>query len=182
MDGLAFQSTVTIINYLGVSLGSFFNSDIKNDMDSIGWNIFNTNEKAVLASKKVSFYKGIPVFRFDYNRSGSYGIILLSRDWCDSTDVRHEWGHNVQQAILGPIKYGLCIGLPSMLEWSNRSYYDRPWEITADVFGGVTSRKHNTSDISIGYSYLDISAIFSTLVYSFLPIEYNLTQNSQYYL
>ena len=177
MDGFLFQSAVTIMSYCGVSIGSFFDSDIKDDMDSIGWNIFNTNENAVLESKKVSFYKGVPVFRFNYNRAGSYGIILLSREWCNATDVRHEFGHNVQQAILGPIKYGLCIGLPSMFEWSNRSYYDRPWEITADIFGGVTSRKHNNSDISRGYSYIALSSIFSTLVYTFLPGEYNLTQN-----
>lgn len=180
MVGLLFQSTVTLINYFGATVGSFFDSDIKNDMDSIDWNVFNTSEKAVLESKKVSFYKGVPVFRFNYARAGSYGLILLTNGLRERDVVQHEWGHNVQQLLLGPIKYGLCIGLPSALEWSNRSYYDRPWEITADIFGGVTSRKHSNSDISRGYSYLDLSALFSTLVYGFLPSEYNLTQNLQY--
>lgn len=179
-DGLIFQGTVTLINCFGATVGSFLDSDIKNDMDSIDWNIFNTNETAVLQSKKVSFYKGVPVFRFNYNRSGSYGLILLTKGISSITALRHEWGHNVQQLLLGPIKYGLCIGLPSALQWSNRSYYDRPWEITADIFGGVTSRKHSNLDISRGYSYLDLSAVFSTLVYAFLPGEYNLTQTSQY--
>jgi len=145
-------------------------------MDSINWNIFNTSEAAVLASKKVSFYKGVPVFRFDYNRAGSYGLILLTNGLRNTSAIQHEWGHNVQQLILGPIKYGLCIMLPSALQWSNRSYYDRPWEITADIFGGVTTRKHSNSDTARGYSYLDLSSMFGTLVYLFLPGEYNLQE------
>ena len=89
------------------------------------------------------------------------------------TTLRHEFGHNIQQLILGPINYLLCIGLPSWQQWSNRPYYERPWEITADIFGGVSSRKHNNTDIQRGYSYLDVSAMFGTLSYWFLEDEFN---------
>lgn len=169
--GLLFQSSTSILSYLGISTISLLDEDVKNDMDAINWNIFNTNEQTVLSSKKVSFYKGVPVFKFNYNRSGSFLAIFLYNRTSNINTIRHEWGHNIQQLILGPIKYGLCIGLPSWLEWSNNSYYDRPWEITADIFGGVT-RKHSISDILKGYSYLNVSALFSILSYSFLPGEY----------
>ena len=43
---------------------------------------------------------------------------------------------------MGITNYGFMIGLPSWREWSTRQYYDRPWDITADVFGGVTGRTH----------------------------------------
>ena len=42
---------------------SIFDEDIRNDMNGIGWNPFNTDESATLNSSKVSFYRGVPVFR-----------------------------------------------------------------------------------------------------------------------
>lgn len=63
-------------------------------------------------------------------------------------------------------------GLPSALEWSTRSYYDRPWEITADIFGGVRGRAHTQDDINRGYWYLGVSSIFGPFGYLFLLGEY----------
>ena len=170
--GLLFQISASSLSYLGISIASLLDQDIRNDMETINWNIFNTNERAVINSEKVSFYKGVPVFKFSHNRSGSFLAIFISKQQKSTHTLRHEFGHNIQQLILGPIKYLLCIGLPSWQEWSNRYYYDRPWEITADTFGGITSIKHNEPDISRGYSYLDISALFGILSYSFIVNEY----------
>ena len=66
----------------------------------------------------------------------------------------------------------IAIGLPSIFEWSKRSYYERPWEITADVFGGVTGRTHSQSDVNRGYWYLGVSSLFGLLGYFFLIGEY----------
>lgn len=171
--GVPIQITASMLSYLGITIGSIFDEDIRNDMNSINWNIFNTDEMPVLNSEKVSFYKGVPVFKFNHNRSGSFLAIFISRQQESVDTLYHEFGHNIQQLVLGPIKYLLCIGLPSMFEWSNRYYYNRPWEITADIFGDVTLRKHTVSDTQRGYSYLDVSAMFGPLSYSFLKDELN---------
>lgn len=172
--GIPLQVSASVIGYLGITLSSVFDEDIKNDMNSIDWNIFNTNELPVFNAKKVSFYKGVPIFKFNYNRSGSFLAIFMTRGRESSTTLRHEFGHNIQQLILGPINYLLCVGLPSWQEWSNRYYYDRPWEITADILGGVTTRKHKNVDIQRGYSFLDISAMFGIFSYSFLKGEFEI--------
>ena len=63
-------------------------------------------------------------------------------------------GHNVQLALLGAINYALCIGIPSIFEFGEKEYYSRQWEVTADLFGGVESRKHSQQDIIDGILYL----------------------------
>ena len=55
--------TTSVLSYAGMAFASIFDEDIRNDMNGIGWNPFNTDESATLNSSKVSFYKGVPVFR-----------------------------------------------------------------------------------------------------------------------
>ena len=165
-----------------MAVASIFDEDIRNDMNAIGWNPFKTDKSATLNSSKVSFYKGVPVIRTNMERSGSFGAIFLRRGWTDSTGVfhklndpdelRHERGHNWQLMMMGIANYGLMIGLPSWREWSNRPYYERPWEITADVFGCVTGRTHSQADINRGYWYLGVSSLLGPLGYFFLLGEY----------
>jgi len=50
--------------------------------------------------------------------------------------------------------------------------HERPWEITADVFGGVTGMTHSLSDVNRGYWYLGVSSLFGLLGYFFLFGEY----------
>lgn len=164
------QLVVSVISYVGVAIAAIFDSNIRNDMNAIGWNPFNSDETVVLNSDSVSFYKGAPVFRTSLGRSGTFCAIFLSNN-ANETALKHEYGHIVQQMIMGPITYGLMIGLPSWREWSNRSYYDRPWEITADIFGGVT-RPHSQKDINRGKWYLAISNLFGPFGYFFLLDEY----------
>ena len=173
--GIPAQLGITSLSYLGIALSSVFDENIKNDMNMINWNIYNTNEDCVVNAKKVSFYKGVPVFKFNHNRAGSFLAIFMTKGKETITTLRHEYGHNIQQLLLGPVKYFLCIMMPSWQEWSNRYYYDRPWEITADIFGGVTIRKHSNSDIQRGFSFLDASALFGNLSYFFLENELNYT-------
>lgn len=166
------QIVTSTLSYIGVAIASIFDESIRKDMNAIGWNPFNTNESATLNSSKVSFYKGVPVFRTaESERPGSFGAIFLPKDR-GVDDLRHERGHNWQLMMMGIADYGFMIGFPSWLEWSNRSYYDRPWEISADVLGGVTGRTHSQADIIRGCWYFGISSLFGPLGYFFLFGEY----------
>ncbi|MCM1441220.1 MAG: RHS repeat-associated core domain-containing protein, partial [Roseburia sp.] len=140
----AFAQIGLTIGMYGVAMvGSVFSSDVKHDMDIINWNPFNADEAAVLQSKHFSFYHGVSVIRFDGKRSGTFGIMLLSRNTYDTNTVKHEWGHIPQLLILGPVKYGLFIGLPSALKLGLQDdglYYKQSWESAADFFGGAQSR------------------------------------------
>ncbi len=170
--GTALQVATSVLGYIGMAAASLFDEDVKNDMNAIGWNPFNTDESVVLNSSKVSFYKGVPVFRTAAgSRSGSFGAIFLTKG-SDVDTLRHERGHNWQLMMMGIANYGLMIGLPSWQEWSNRPYYKRPWEITADVLGGVTGRTHSQTDINRGYCYLGVSSLLGPSGYFFLLGEY----------
>ncbi len=171
VGGAIVQTASSVLSYAGIAIASIFSEDIRNDMNRIGWNPFNSDESLVLESKAVAFYKGVPVFRINGKRSGSFCALFLDKR-ANKDDVRHEFGHVFQQLCLGPLPYGLFIGLPSWLQWSNRDYYERPWEVTADLFGGVEGRRHTTSDSFRGLSYLMIAALFGPFAYLFLLGEY----------
>ena len=123
--------------------------------------LFNDDEQAVLEAEYFAFYKGCLVIRTNGKRSGSFGVLFITRE-TNTRDypedvIRHEYGHTVQLAQLGVVKYALCIGLPSLFEWgSDQEYYRRPWEITADIFGGVQSRCYPGYEAA-GFEYLIIS-------------------------
>ena len=133
----------------------------------------NTSEAAVLEAEDFAFYKGHLVIRTNGNRSGSFGIMFITRETNSRPDaedvIRHEYGHTQQLEQLGIFKYALCIGIPSLFEWgSDSEYYRRPWEITADVFGGVQSRSYPGYEDE-GFMYLENSKKRGILVW--LTIE-----------
>ena len=137
--------------------------DVKN------FNIKNTSEKKVLSSNYVSAYKGKVVIRTNLERSGSYGALFISRKASERSapedEVRHEYGHTKQLDQLGLVKYTMCIGVPSMFEWGSDSvYYRRPWEITADIYGGVQSRSYPEYEAA-GFEYLENSKRWGPLVW-----------------
>ncbi len=146
------QAYVSFQTYKLMCIGAIFSKSIRADMNRIGWNPFNTNVDAVLSSSSVSFYKGVPVFRYDNDRSGTFFVIMLQRDFGNLSlegrrdVVRHERGHIDQLMSMGMIAYGLFIGIPSWKEFGDYdkntgSYYNAPWEAMADIYGG-TSRTH----------------------------------------
>ncbi len=162
---------LTIGMYGAALMGSVFDSEIYSDMELIGWNPYNTNEMNVIASQKMSFYKGVPVIRSNMGsgRSGSFGIILLDSTVSADT-VRHEFGHVPQLMILGVARYGLCIGIPSMNEWykrTNWTYYEAPWDAGADYFGGVKSRTLTKSIGDTAIAYHLLSLFLGPIVHSF---------------
>ena len=148
-----------------------FVKDITEDINNFDWN--NESEEKVLESNYFSSYNGVPTFRICGNRSGSFGAMFITRE-TNNRDypediVRHEYGHTLELKQLGVIDYALCIALPSWQEWgTNPNYYSRPWEITADVLGGVQSRNHSMKDVSAGFGYYMASDVMGPLVWIFI--------------
>lgn len=144
---------------------------IANDIKKMDKN--NTSERKVLESNYISAYKGKVTLRTNGERSGSFGVLLITRDtntWSNAEDVvRHEYGHTEQLRQLGIVKYTLCIGVPSLFMWGTGAYYDKPWEVTADVYGGVKSRNPKDATIVAGFEYLENSKIWGPLIW--LTIE-----------
>ena len=140
--------------------------DIKN------FDINNQSEEKTLRSNYFSAYKGVPVIRIDGNRSGSFGFIFLTRETNSRSNpedvLRHEYGHTKQLNRLGIIKYAIGIGIPSVFEIGGGDYYSRPWEITADIYGGVRSRNHKIADIKAGFKYLEFSKNWSPFIWIFM--------------
>ena len=144
------------------SFADFVNK-IKQDIQD--FDITNEDELKVLSSNCFSWYKGCPVIRWapSTGRSFSFGALFISPDEQIIVDpntgnpildrnkintVRHEYGHTAQFRELGPIVYFLYYGIPSMTSTGDMlkkykqifgisDYYDLPWEIRADVEGGV---------------------------------------------
>ena len=131
-------------------------SKIKADIENFHWN--NYDEVKVIKSNYFSSYKRHLVLRTNMKRSGSYGILFISRKinkYKSPEDVvRHEYGHALQLKKMGIIRYTLFIGIPSLLNIGEGRYYDKPWEITADILGEVRSRIHKERYIVKGNEYM----------------------------
>ena len=123
---------LTIGMYGAALMGSVFDSEIYSDMASIGWNPYNTNASSVVASQKMSFYKGVPIIRTkNMGGSMSLGIIFLDKNHGVS-ELQHEAGHSIQLTSIGLGRYLFLIGIPSY--WKNDDY--TPWELSASILGG----------------------------------------------
>ena len=144
-----------------------FNRKVKQDV--MNFDVNNTSESKVLQSNYFSSYKGKFVVRTNGNRSGSYGALFITKETNSRKNaadiVKHEYGHTKQLDQLGLVNYTLCIGVPSALEWgSDPVYYRRPWEITADIYGGVRSRQYPGYEAA-GFEYLENSKEEGVLVW-----------------
>ncbi len=171
IGGMLTQTVVSVGSYLGVTVGSLFNHQLRADLTAINYNPFNIDVTKALSAHSITFYRGVAIYKVSMPRSGSFGAVLLDPD-SDETALRHEYGHTRQLIILGPLTYLLMIGAPSYWETSHRSYYDRPWEITADLLGGVTMRQHLPTDQRRGEAYLAVSAVAGPFGYLFLLGEF----------
>ncbi len=163
IGGTTLQVATSVASYAGMAIGAIFDEDIRNDMNAIGWNPFNSDESATLNSSKVSFYKGVPVFRTAVGgRSGSFGAIFLTKGSGIDT-LRHERGHNTQLMMMGIGTYGFTVGIPSPLclgKWDKSgNCYGTPWETMADILGGVKGRTHSRHEIANAGHYYALSTI-----------------------
>ena len=126
--------------------------------DFKNFNLKNEKEQVVVDSNYFSAYKGKLVIRTNRRRSGSIGVLFLTRKGTPLAIkelVRHEYGHTEQLRQLGLLRYLLFIGIPSWKQWKKEiPYYERPWEITADLYGGVKTRQHTEEKLNDGIEYL----------------------------
>lgn len=119
--------------------------DIKN------FNPLNSDEKVVLDANYFSIYEKHLVIRQGGFGKRSFSIGVMFIDRAESSDnplsiktVPHEYGHTVQLRQLGLVRYLASIAIPSIKSKAEgEAYYDQPWEVTADVYGGV-DRTHTS--------------------------------------
>ena len=131
--------------------------------------VTNTDERVVLEAENYAFYKGRLVIRHSIKGQTSCaigGIIFLNRN-LDPDDpesietVKHEYGHTVQESILGFAKYVKYIAIPSLRsrDIPYRDYYSLPWERTADLFGGAVHNEgeytYHSGSLSEGIRYFN---------------------------
>ena len=69
---------------------------------------------------------------------------------------------------LGVFKFIPAIGIPSILESGSKPYYDKPWELTADVYGGVTNRTHSEEYTREAFEYLEKYKNFKNWIYAMI--------------
>jgi hypothetical protein len=140
-------STLNAIGALTVAAVQGRWSDLKSDWDNGCLDPFNQSEDDALKARVLSFYKGSTVVR--QNNVGTFSLFgtIWAESDNDGEDLRHEYGHSVQEHLLGP-SWLISVGIPSALYcWydyatngSPIDYYSTPWERTADWLAGVNGR------------------------------------------
>ncbi len=139
------------ISYASFLVGAIFNSDIREDMERINYNPFNSDEDKVVESKYVSFYKGVPVLRIaNLGGSFSFGIIGLDTqelgyDASLQEVLKHERGHNTQLMDLGLFKFTAFIAIPSIFQ-EHFGGSNSPWELSASMLGGSSLVEKATAE------------------------------------
>lgn len=86
-----------------------------------------------------------------------FGTIWAKND-IDEADLNHEYGHSVQELILGPAYFN-TIAVPSVIGYlydkkvdlKPYEYYSFPWERTADMFGRA-QRNFDYKDSSLAWA------------------------------
>ena len=142
-------STLTALGSVAVAAIDGRWSDVVDDWNNGCLNPFNQSESVALKSKVLSFYKGSTVVRQNIIGTCSiFGTIWAKSD-ISSTTLQHEYGHSIQERILGPRYLGF-VAFPSAYycnfgdyrDESDQSlrekmYFSKIWERTADWLGGL---------------------------------------------
>ena len=111
---------------------------------------------------KVNGKDAAPLYVGHRGRSGSFGRLLGLHDNNKNDPnllrleelLKHEHGHYEQYKLIGFVKYLLAIAIPSLLN-DPVDYYSQPWEVTADLLGGVVSHRHTAGSEEAGIRYLN---------------------------
>ena len=151
--------------------------DLIHDLFSGALNPFNQNEETAINSRVLGYYKGELIVRHSIPDTSScqiFGVIYLNAAETEYEALNHEWGHGVQERMLGTGRYITRIALPSLLAYgydcifgmSKQDYYSLPSERTADFFGGVNQTFEN------GQSYKKGSLAWSIATMVYGPVTY----------
>jgi hypothetical protein len=166
LDNLFPLLIVTVGTLINLVVGKISWQDIKNDLNN--FNCANTDAGAVIASKAFSFYKGTFVIRHYFGGFATsmnlFKTIFLNKEKLTQYTLDHEWGHSVQNRMLGNVGYIILIGLPSLTGFfvtyatggTEREYYSLPWERTADYLGGVNRNDYSQGSLEFAMAYLTV--------------------------
>ena len=153
-------STLIAIGTIVVAMLNGRWNELYDDLINGCLNPYNQSEEIALNSKVLSFYKGSTVVRQDIiGYFSAFGTIWLNSD-NGSDDLKHEYGHYIQERIMGPA-YWYKIAIPSVVYYcydvlvggSDLDYYSMPWERTADWLGGVN--RNNYKKGSLGWGIIE---------------------------
>lgn len=132
--------------------------------DLLMFDINNLDPVRVSLAHFFAGYDGQLVFigNWENGRSGSFGRIMgLHKNVLNTGSItwlseilKHEHGHYEQYKRIGLIKYIFAIAIPSLLN-DPADYYSQPWEVTADILGGVTIHRHSAGSEEAGIAYLN---------------------------
>jgi len=142
--------------------------------DILNFNKLNNDEDVVLESNYFSVYKGSFVIRIssknpNVTSCAILGTIFLNTkkvagDKNSQVTVEYEWGHLVQEKILGLPYYIAKIAIPSLAHRNPTDYYSQPWERGTDFLGGVTDREYSN-----GKNYVYSTTGWESIGYMFDP-------------
>ena len=135
--------------------------------DAARFDVWNADSGSVAESHVFAFYRGTPVLWHSMKRRSSFavdGVIFLDRrlrqirsDTVIEQTLRHEWGHTVQERMLGHGRWLRAVAVPSVRgfrqELPTAVYYRQPWERSADFYGTV--QRGNTGEAAPSLQYLD---------------------------
>ena len=166
-----FLNPISTITAIGAIVTSVFNgnwSGLVDDYNAGRLNPFNQDATLAGEANVLSFYKGSTVINQNIVSTCSAFGTIWKFGVEDAQTIMHEYGHSVQERILGPA-YWTNIAIPSMLYFefgSNRAidYYSTPWERTADFLGGV-NRKSGYKNGSLAWAIAE--NVFGPIVIPF---------------
>ena len=128
--------------------------------------IFYNDCRDTALNSTFSNYRGQWVIRHDLGglmegNGMSFGRFMFVGENTGETLFLHEHGHFREYQILGFTRFMAGIGIPSILNFNNRDwmgdlhYNNQPWEINAEIFGGVLDRNNGRTnqDIMLGGAY-----------------------------
>lgn len=180
VGGIALQIAASTVCYIGMAVWALgdliFNGGegAWNDMNLIGWNPFNNSAENALKANKFSWFSGVPVFMSTKMPTTGLGVVVFmnKKDFLSDAGVKdggwflrwipHEFGHVVQQWLMGPVKWLINIAIPS--KWFSSKTENSPYEITADKFSGIMMGRdpsgYSAGDVNKGWSYFWLSCVF----------------------
>lgn len=144
------------ISEFGNEYGEFYGDTVYGGISGTPKNDQNQRDK-VMQSKYISSYNGQTVLRMNIDgRPGSLGPLMMLGTNQSEEMLKHESGHYEQYKelskssgpIMGPLKYLAGVGYPSFVngDYGGKNYYEQPWEVSADIKGGVDTTKRANAD------------------------------------
>lgn len=102
--------------------------------------LFNTDAQIASDAEHFAVYKGVPIVKIKaLNYSAfSFGVIFMGPE-SSANLVKHEYGHAVHLAQIGPKNYLKKVIVPSVASFwlfpDNAFYVSQPWEYIAEYWG-----------------------------------------------